>query len=183
MRSLQAAFLMMFPLSSVVFSADPAGPWVYPPSKVGPVVDNYHGARVADPYRWLEDLDSPETAAWVAAQNRLTQGFLGSLPGVSAFRERLTKLWNYPRSGVPFREGGRTFFTRNSGLQNQSVLHVQDRPAATPRVLIDPNTLAADGTVLDTWYPAPELADGLAGGEGYGPADHQRRLTARSLAA
>ena len=150
MRSLQAAFLMMFPLSSVVFSADPAGRWVYPPSKVGPVVDNYHGARVADPYRWLEDLDSPETAAWVAAQNRLTQGFLGSLPGVSAFRERLTKLWNYPRSGVPFREGGRTFFTRNSGLQNQSVLHVQDRPAATPRVLIDPNTLAADGTVALT---------------------------------
>ncbi|MFM7749125.1 MAG: S9 family peptidase, partial [Opitutaceae bacterium] len=147
MRVIPAVLLMSLCSSSATLSA---APWAYPPSKVGPVVDDYHGTRVADPYRWLEELDSPETAAWVAAQNRLTQGFLGSLPGVAAFRERLTKLWNYPRAGVPFREGGRTFFSRNSGLQNQSVLFVQDRAGSAPRVLIDPNTLAADGTVALT---------------------------------
>ncbi|MFM8337181.1 MAG: S9 family peptidase, partial [Opitutaceae bacterium] len=150
MRVISAVLLMSLCSSSATLAAAPSGPWAYPPSKAGSVVDDYHGTRVPDPYRWLEELDSAETTAWVAAQNRLTQGFLGSLPGVAAFRERLTKLWNYPRAGVPFREGGRTFFTRNSGLQNQSVLYVQDRPDATPRVLIDPNTLAADGTVALT---------------------------------
>lgn len=150
MRAPHAFLLMSLCTSSAISHAAPSGPWAYPPSKAGSVVDEYHGSRVADPYRWLEDLDSPETAGWVTAQNRLTQGFLGSLPGVAAFRERLTKLWNYPRAGVPFREGGRTFFSRNSGLQNQSVLFVQDRAGAAPRVLIDPNTLAADGTVALT---------------------------------
>ncbi len=135
---------------SAVSTAAPVGPWSYPSSRPGPVVDDYHGNKVADPYRWLEDLDSKETAAWVEAQNRLTHDFLGALPGVGAFRERLTRLWNYPRASVPFREGGRTFFSRNSGLQNQSVLFVQDRPGTEPRVLIDPNTLAADGTVALT---------------------------------
>ena len=119
----------------------------YPPAPRGDHVDVYHGAKVPDPYRWLEDLDSPQTTAWVEAENKLTFGFLESLPQRAAFRDRLTKLWNYERIGVPFKEGGRYFFSKNSGLQNQSVFYVQEKLTAEPRVLIDPNTLAKDGTV------------------------------------
>ena len=119
----------------------------YPPTSRGDVVDDYHGTRVADPYRWLEDTNSEQTANWVAAQNRVAFGYLGALPQREALRARLTELWNYERYGTPFREGGRYFFYRNDGLQNQSVLYVQESLAAPPRVLLDPNTLSADGTV------------------------------------
>ena len=122
----------------------------YPPAPRGDHVDVYHGTEVPDPYRWLEDLDSPETAAWVKAQNALAFGFLESLPQRAYFRERLTTLWNYPRVGVPNKEGGRYFFSKNSGLQNQAVFYVQENLRAEPRVLIDPNTFAADGTVALT---------------------------------
>ncbi len=122
----------------------------YPAAPRGDQVDNYHGTSVADPYRWLEDLDSPATTAWVEAENKLTFGFLETLPQRAQFRERLTKLWNFERIGVPFKEGGRTFFSKNSGLQNQAVFYVQEKPGAEPRVLIDPNTLAKDGTVALT---------------------------------
>ncbi len=125
-------------------------PTDYPAALRGDHIDTYHGTKVADPYRWLEDLDSPATTAWVAAQNQLTLGFLETLPQRTQFRERLTKLWNYERIGLPFKEGGRTFFSKNSGLQNQAVFYVQEKPGAEPRVLIDPNTLAQDGTVALT---------------------------------
>ncbi len=113
-------------------------------------MDVYHGKEVPDPYRWLEDLDSPQTAAWVEAQNKLTFGFLETLPQRAAFRERLTSLWNYARIGIPTKEGGRYFFSQNSGLQNQAVYYVQEKLGGEPRVLIDPNTLAQDGTVALT---------------------------------
>jgi len=121
--------------------------WDYPAASRGEVVDDYFGAKVPDPYRWLEDLDSPPTTAWVAAENRLTFGFLEKLPQRAHFRERLTELWNFPRVSVPSKHGGRYFFSKNSGLQNQSVLYVQEKPGAEPRVLIDPNILSKDGTV------------------------------------
>ncbi len=119
----------------------------YPASRVQEQIDEYHGVQVADPYRWLEDVDSDETHAWVQAQNQVTFGFLESIPARESFRTRLTEIWNYERYGAPFREGGRTFFTKNDGLQNQSVLFVEDKPEAGPRVLLDPNTLSEDGTV------------------------------------
>lgn len=122
----------------------------YPEAKRGDHVDVYHGTSVPDPYRWLEDVDSPETKAWVEAQNKLTFGFLETLPQRGAFRERLTQLWNYERVGIPVKEGGRYFFTRNSGLQNQAVYYVQEKLGGEARVLIDPNTLAKDGTVAMT---------------------------------
>lgn len=125
-------------------------PMKYPSAVRGDQVDVYHGQKVADPYRWLEELDSPQTKAWVEAQNALTFDFLKSLPQREAFRARLTTLWNFPRASVPMKEGGRYFFTRNSGLQNQAILYVKDRLGAEARVLLDPNTLASDGTVALT---------------------------------
>jgi prolyl oligopeptidase len=119
----------------------------YPAARKGDQVDDYHGVKVADPYRWLEDLDSEETRAWVEAENKLTFSFLEGIPARSAIKERLTKLWNYEKYGVPFKEGSRYFYTRNSGLQNQSVLYSVTSLDGQPQLLLDPNTLSTDGTV------------------------------------
>ncbi len=125
-------------------------PLSYPPARQSDQVDALHGVAVADPYRWLEDTDSPETRAWIDAQNALTFGWLAGIPERPRMTTRLTELWNYARFGVPFKEGGRYFWYENSGLQNQSVLHVQQGPTGRPRLLLDPNTLSSDGTVALT---------------------------------
>ncbi|MCG6962409.1 MAG: prolyl oligopeptidase family serine peptidase [Acidobacteria bacterium] len=119
----------------------------YPEAHVGNVVETFHGTPVPDPYRWLEDVDSKETRAWIAAENKLTSSYLEGIDGRERIRARLTDLWNYERYGVPFKEGNRYFFTRNDGLQPQSVLYVTGALNAEPRVLLDPNTLSSDGTV------------------------------------
>ncbi|MEO8575252.1 MAG: prolyl oligopeptidase family serine peptidase [Gemmatimonadales bacterium] len=118
----------------------------YPATQRGTQVDDYHGTRIADPYRWLEDTDSPETKAWVEAQNRVTFGYLATIPERTAIRNRLTQVWNYPRYYAPTKIGDRLFYYENSGLLNQNILYMKDgdRPA---RVLLDPNTLSADGTI------------------------------------
>ena len=118
----------------------------FPPTPDVPV-EVFHGVEVADPYRWLEDADAEATRAWVEAQNERTFAFLGAIPGRDRIRARLTQLWNYERYDLPFREGGRYFYFRNDGLQNQAVLYVADSLDVEPRVLIDPNTLSEDGTV------------------------------------
>jgi prolyl oligopeptidase len=127
--------------------ARPSPKLKYPETRKQDIADEYHGTKIADPYRWLEDDTSPETAAWVAAQNEVTFGFLRNIPQRKAIQDRLTKLWNYERFGIPAREGDRYVFSRNEGLQNQSVVWIADKLDATPRVLIDPNKLSADGTV------------------------------------
>jgi len=119
----------------------------YPDARKGDVVDDYHGTQVADPYRWLEDPDSDETRAWVAAQNELTYPYLASLPARDKIEKRLTELWDYPKYGAPFERNGRYFYSKNDGLQDQSVYYVQESLDGEPRVLIDPNTLSDDGTV------------------------------------
>ncbi|HEX8069731.1 MAG TPA: prolyl oligopeptidase family serine peptidase [Pyrinomonadaceae bacterium] len=119
----------------------------YPVARKGDVVDDYHGTKVPDPYRWLEDLDSPETKAWVEAENKLTFDYLNQIPERAAIKARLTKLWNFERYGVPEQDGGRYFISKNDGLQNQYVLYVADKLNGQPRVLLDPNKLSADGTV------------------------------------
>jgi prolyl oligopeptidase len=119
----------------------------YPASAKGTQQDIYHGTSIADPYRWLEDANSAETKVWVDAQNKVTQTFLGQIPERETIKQRLTKLWNYERFSVPYKESGRYFYSRNDGLQNQAVLYTMKSLADEPRLLLDPNTLAADGTV------------------------------------
>jgi prolyl oligopeptidase len=120
----------------------------YPPAHRDATVDTYFGTQVPAPYQWMENLDSPAVQQWVAAENTLTFSYLDKLPVRGWIKNRLTTLWNYPREGTPeLVESGRIFFSTNSGLQNQSVVYVQDSPAATPRKLLDPNTLSADGSV------------------------------------
>jgi prolyl oligopeptidase len=137
------AGLLALALVSTAF----AGPISYPPAKKGDVVDTYHGVQVADPFRWLEDPDSPETRAWIDAENKVTFGFLDQIPQRDKIRERLTKLWDYERFGTPMKMGGQYFYLRNDGLQNQSVLFVTKSAAEPGKVLIDPNTFSSDGTV------------------------------------
>ena len=121
----------------------------YPETKKGDVVDDYHGTKVADPYRWLEDdvRESKEVADWVEAENKVTFGYLEAIPEREAIKKRITELWNYEKISAPSKVGGRYFFTKNDGLQNQSVLYVQDSLDGEPRVLLDPNTWSKDGTV------------------------------------
>ena len=121
--------------------------FVYPPTRKSDQVDNYHGTQVADPYRWLEDLNSEETNAWVAAQNQLTLSYLSEIPAREPLKERLTKLWNYEKYGIPFKQGNRYFYFKNDGLQNQSVWYRQKALDAEPEVFLDPNKLSEDGTV------------------------------------
>lgn len=125
----------------------PGAALTYPVTRTVAQQDTYHGTSIADPYRWLEDANSADTKAWVDAQNKVTQSYLGQIPERAAIKERLTKLWNFERYGVPYKESGRYFYSRNDGLQNQSVLYTMKSLDEAPRMLLDPNTLAADGTV------------------------------------
>jgi prolyl oligopeptidase len=126
--------------------------FVYPETKRIDHVDDYHGSAVADPYRWLEDPDSEETKAWVAAQNKVTFDYLARIPERAAIESRLTELWDYERYSLPVKKGGRYFYTRNDGLKNQSILYVADSMQEPPRELLDPNRLSADGTIaLASW--------------------------------
>lgn len=122
-------------------------PLPYPVARMDSTVDDYHGTRVADPYRWMEDDQSAETAAWVAEENAVTADYLGRIPYRDAVRERLTELWNYPKYGVPSEVGPYLFYFMNDGLQNQSVLYRQTGTDGAPEPFLDPNTLSDDGTV------------------------------------
>jgi prolyl oligopeptidase len=117
----------------------------YPETKQGEVVDTYFGTDVADPYRWLEDDRSEETAAWVKAQNEVTFGYLEPIPYREEIKERLGKMWNYEKFTAPFREGEYLYFSRNDGLQNQYVVYRQ-KENEEPEIFLDPNTFSADGT-------------------------------------
>jgi prolyl oligopeptidase len=129
----------------------------YPESRRVDQVDDYFGEKIADPYRWLEQLDSPQTRAWIEAQNKVTLPYLEKIPQRAKYKERLTQLWNYERFGMPVKGGDRYFYTRNDGLQNQSVLYVADSLDGAPRVLLDPTTLLADGTAaLAAWIPSED---------------------------
>lgn len=127
----------------------PAAPaaFDYPQAPKSDTVDTYHGTKIADPYRPLEDPDAAETRAWVEAENKITFDFLEKIPARKAIKDRLTKLWDYEKFTAPRKEGERYFYSRNSGLQNQSVLYWTSSLSGDAKVLLDPNTLSTDGTV------------------------------------
>src|SRR5580698_1414334 len=143
---------ILFPLLFVLLTLVAAGqtsssPLAYPQTRRGDQVDDYHGVKVADPYRWLEDTDSADTHTWVEEENKLTFGYLEQIPYRKAIRDRMMKLWNFERFTVPQQQGGRYFYQHNNGLQNQNVLLVAEALNAEPRQLLDPNTLSSDRTV------------------------------------
>ena len=164
MRSaiLLGAAIMLTPVSSMAGAEDAANTdvsvkLIYPKTKTVNVVDEQFGVKVADPYRWLEDdvRVNPEVADWVKAQNAVTDAYLETLPGKKILAERMKKLFDYERFGLPEKAGGYYFFTKNDGLQNQSVLYVRKGLKGADRVLIDPNSWAKDGaTALDSWVPS-----------------------------
>ncbi len=163
MKHLTATALLSASLSAAALE--------YPQSRKSDMVEELHGVKVADPYRWLEDDNSAETKAWVSAQNRVTDGFLADAPGREEIRRRLEKAWNFERVGAPREYGGKWFFTHNSGLQNQSVLKVSDTREGEGRVLLDPNTLSGDGTVAMTNFSPSEDGKLLAYGISRGGSD------------
>jgi prolyl oligopeptidase len=136
--------------------ATPSTQLVYPVTARVNVSDDYNGKKVDDPYRWLEDLNSPATRDWVAAQNKVSQPRLETIPQRAWVKQRLQRLWSYERFNTPVKEGGRYFFTHNDGKQNQSVLFVTDTLEGHARVLVDPNVASADATVaLADFTPSP----------------------------
>ena len=140
----------------------------YPATSKGDVVEDYFGTKVADPYRWMEDLDSKQVADWVAAENQVTLDYLAKLPMREHFRKRITELWDYPRVSIPIRAGGRFFYVKNSGLQRQSPLYMRSSLTAPATLVVDPNVLSPDGSLsLAQWEPSHDgrlLAYGLSEG-------------------
>jgi prolyl oligopeptidase len=159
-----------FLFSPTLLGATPttmSNPLKYPTARKVEHVDEYHGTKVPDPYRWLEDADSAETKAWVEAENGVTFSYLNQIPAREKIKNRITKLWNYEKYGTPFEQGGKYFYSKNDGLQNQSVYYVANKlDDPNPRVLIDPNKLSTDGTVALSGLAISEdgkhLAYGLA---------------------
>lgn len=149
-----------------VCAAEAPKPLTYPEARKGDYSDTFHGTAVPDPYRWLEDADSPESQAWIKAENKVTFDWLEQIPARPRIKDRLTALWNYERYGQPFKRGGRYFYTKNDGLQNQSVWYWTDSLTGEPRVLLDANSLSPDGTIavsgLDITEDGKLLAYGLS---------------------
>jgi prolyl oligopeptidase len=139
MRTLLAA--------AIIAALSAAVPLQYPAAPRGEHVDTYFGTQVPDPYRWMEDIDAPQTRTWVEAEAHLSQQYLSAIPQRAEIYKRLRAAYNYPKHGAPFHYGSRYFFTANTGLQNQSVLFTENGPKGAPRVLLDPNKLSSDGTV------------------------------------
>ncbi|WP_162339624.1 prolyl oligopeptidase family serine peptidase [Cyclobacterium salsum] len=154
---LPTSFFYLILLFLLSVNSAPAQELNYPETRMVDQVDDYHGNKVADPYRWLEDINAPEVSEWVAQQNELTFGYIETLPSREAVAGRMERLFNHPRVQRPVREGGRTFWTENSGLQDHAVLYVRDVQNAEPRVLIDPNSFSEGGSrSMSIWAPSPD---------------------------
>jgi prolyl oligopeptidase len=161
-------FLALFIVSplAVLFAGDSQPAFKYPSAPASNQVDDYFGTKVPDPYRPLENPDSPESRKWIEAEDKITFDFLKTIPERDGIKKRLTEVWDYARFGVPFKEKGRYFLSKNSGLQNQSVLYTSTNLSEPPKQLLDPNTLAKDGTIalggLEVSDNAKLLAYGLS---------------------
>jgi len=116
-------FLALVAAVLVTLAQNTAAQFKYPAAPTSNQVDDYNGVKVADPYRPLENPDSPESRAWIEAENKITFDFLKTIPERDGIKKRLTEVWDYERFGVPFKDGGRYFFSKNAGLQNQNVIY------------------------------------------------------------
>jgi prolyl oligopeptidase len=144
-------------LATSTLAAQQQSAFEYPATRKVDTVTDYHGTAVADPYRWMEAIEAPEVAQWVKAQNAITLPYLASLGGRDLFRTRITALYNYERTGLPFYEGGRWFYSRNSGLQRQSVYYSRPTLDGPEQLVLDPNQLSPDGSVaLAGFSPSPD---------------------------
>ncbi|MGB9430054.1 MAG: prolyl oligopeptidase family serine peptidase [Gammaproteobacteria bacterium] len=174
MKKLALVFIGGVLLWAGLAAAQPAGKLAYPPVTRDSAVDNYFGTKVAAPYQWMENLNSPEVKQWVEAENKLTFSYLDKIPERDWVRQRLTQLWNYEKVGVPqMAEAGRLFFSKNTGLQNQSVVFEQESATTAPRELIDPNTLSPNGDIALLQYTSSEDGRYLAYGLSQGGSDWQ----------
>ena len=154
MRRITAALLIA--TSALAAQQQAGAPLQYPTTRTVDTVTNYFGTPVPDPYRWMEDIETMEVATWVKAQNAITMPYLASLPGRDLFQARITALYNYARTGVPFWEGGRWFYSKNSGLQKQNVWYTRATLNGAEQVVLDPNQLSPDGSIaLSGFSPSP----------------------------
>jgi prolyl oligopeptidase len=153
----RARILLALAISSAAGAQQPQSSGIqYPTTRKVDTVANYHGTLLPDPYRWMEAIDKPEVVAWSKAQNAITLPYLASLPGRDLFQTRITSLYNYPRSGMPFYEGGRWFYSKNSGLQRQSVFFSRATLDGPEQLVLDPNQLSPDGSIaLSGFSPSP----------------------------
>ena len=169
MRRITATLL--FAASTLAAQQQAGAPLQYPATRTVDTVTNYFGTPVADPYRWMEDIETMEVANWVKAQNAITMPYLASLPGRDVFQTRITALYNYARTGVPFWEGGRWFYSKNSGLQKQNVWYTRPTLNGAEQVVLDPNQLSPDGSIaLSGFAPSPG-GKWLAYGQSEGGSD------------
>jgi len=166
-------FCLFFMLLTTMITNVSAQSIQYPKTKKVEQVDDYHGIKVVDPYRWLEDANSQETKAWIEEQNKITRAYLDSIPQRDKIRKRLTELWNYEKYSAPFKRGDKYFYLKNDGLQNQSVLYVADSLQNEGRILLDPNKLSPDGTISLTGFAVSEDGKLLAYGLSSGGSDWQ----------
>ena len=173
MNRILVAFFIALPLL-VLCGADSQTALKYPAAPTSDQVDDYHGAKVADPYRPLENPDAPESRKWIEAENKLTFDFLKAIPERDAIKARLTALWDYEKFGVPFKEKNRYFISKNSGLQNQNVLYSTTNLSDAPKQLLDPNTLAKDGTMALSGLAVSDNAKLLAYGLATAGSDWQQ---------
>ncbi|MCX8010813.1 MAG: prolyl oligopeptidase family serine peptidase, partial [Ignavibacteria bacterium] len=144
MKAIRISFILIVVFSSLNVAQQKI---IYPQTKKVNVVDKYFGKEISDPYRWLEDDNSPEVKNWIEEQNKITFDYLSKIPYRGKIKQRITELMNYPRYSAPFKAGSKYFFYKNDGLQNQSVLYIQDDLKSEPRVFLDPNKFSDDGTI------------------------------------
>ncbi len=144
---LKRSFFLLVVCSFFVSSLSAQNGLSYPKAKKVDQIDDYHGTKVADPYRWLEETKAADTQTWIADQNKVTDSYLATIPEREKIKARLTELWNYERYSAPFKIGKRYVYSKNDGLQNQSVMYITDSISDAGRVFFDPNKLSADGTI------------------------------------
>ena len=157
----------------------------YPVTRKSDQVDDYHGTKVTNPYRWLEDDNSAETLAWVKAENEVTFAYLNKIPYRSQVKHRLEELYNYPKYTSPFRRGDAYFFFKNDGLQNQNVLYIQNGLDAPPEMLLDPNKFSVDGTsrlgIFDISKDGRYIAYGISTGGSDWQEIHVMEIASRKV--